>query len=576
MSEFRSRSGSNRNTARHSTRGGLRLSPALSLAAGAGVILLLIVMFPLDWLRRPEVSIITDLAVVSPNQDGVFDQVTIFYNLSDQATVSVRVLNETGQVIRTLVRDQEQPAGQHVASWDGRDEGGIAVPDGRYIVKASAAGAAQGSEQSTTVAVDSAPPPLVIANFLPSQTTRESTFVIEGTTAPDATVWVNDDPFPLTVDGSGIFHATRQLREGANPIVVRAVDSAGNQTQAQAEVVLRTAPPLLTLTSPEPEVWVKSSIVTVSGSVLPDVNVTVNDQRVAVNENGEFALDVVLQEGDSTIRVTASDAVGNSTSEERIVHIRTRGPVITLANLTEGMVVSDLSLRVSGQVDPGSTLTLNGSVIPVDNRGNFSAVVALRNGANLITVSATDRAGNTTTVQRGVTYAAATIAEPGNFLTRLLSGESLLRVLAGAGLVALIGFLLAGWRRPLRVDLSANRSTFYPNQPGDNRMLNIRLRLSRDARVTMAIYDQMDRRVMMLCENRPYSAGENQRLWDGQDASGRLLPDGIYQIEAIAASGWSTANSAAWVSLDTSPALVGRTQRERLYNYLPSDEEPDR
>jgi flagellar hook assembly protein FlgD len=106
-------------------------------------------------------------------------------------------------------------------------------------------------------------------------------------------------------------------------------------------------------------------------------------------------------------------------------------------------------------------------------------------------------------------------------------------------------------------------------------MLSIRIRLSRDARVTMAIYDQMDRRVMMLCENRPYAAGENQRLWDGQDTSGRLLPDGIYQIEATAHAGWSTSNSAAWVSLDTSPALTSRTQRERLYNYLPSDPDSD-
>jgi flagellar hook assembly protein FlgD len=575
MADFRSQSGVSRNVHRQPPRSGLNLPPLVSLAAIAAVILLVIVMFPLDWLRVPGVSLITDQTILSPNQDGSFDQVAVFYTLTDQATVSVQVVNGAGQVVRTLVREQEQPAGQHTTAWDGRDEGGNVLPDGRYTIRALAGGPARSSEQSTTITIDNTPPLLVMANFLPSQTTRQNTFNIEGTTEVDATVWVNDDPFPITVDGNGIFRTTRQLVEGSNPITVRAVDSAGNQSQAQTEVVLRTTAPLLTLNDPAPESWLRDNIVTVAGVAPPDAEVTINGQPATLNERGEFALDVVLQEGDNSIRAVASDEVGNTTSEERIVHVRTRGPSIVLANVPEGLIVSDPSLRVSGQVDPGSTLTVNGSVTPIDNRGVFNAIVALRSGQNVISVSATDRAGNVTTVQRGVVYDAAAPLSSATPLARAFDGETLFRLLAGAGLIIIIGLIVVGWRRPVRIDLSLNRTIFYPNQPGDGRLLVIRIRLSRDARLTMAVYDQTDRHVMTLCENRPYSSGDNQRLWDGQDASGRLLPDGIYQIEAIATAAWGKAHSAVWVSLDTSPAIASRSQREQLLSYLPSDEDLD-
>ena len=572
MPDIHSRTSTHRRLQRQPVRGILQLPPLLSIVAIAGVGLLLLVLFPLDWLRRPEVSLITEQSLLSPgNVDGAFDQVSFFYNLSEQATVGVHVLNAAGQTVRTLVRDQQQPAGQHAATWDGRDEGGNVVLDGRYTLVVRAAGAVQSSEQSTTVTIDNTPPLLTIANFQTSQTTRSTTFTIEGTTATDATVWINADPLPVLVDANGVFRSTRQLVEGSNTITVQAVDAAGNKTQAQAEVIVRTTPPILALTSPEADSWLKSNVITVAGTVLPDVKVTINDQPATVNANGEFSLDVVLQDGDNVIRIAATDAVGNITTEQRIVHIRTRGPALALANVPDGLTVSDPSVRVSGQVDPGSTLTVNGNITPVDNRGLFNTTAALRNGTNLITFSATDRAGNTTTLQRSIVYQAASPSS--NTLTNLLTGETALRLLATAGLLIVLWILFAGRVRPLHVELALNRSTFYPNQPGDARTLGIGIDLSRDARVTLAVYDQMDRHVMTLCENRPYSKGENQRLWDGQDTSGRLLPDGIYQIEATAHSTFGEATNAVWVNLDTSPAIVSRTRSERLYNYIPTGDD---
>lgn len=47
--------------------------------------------------------------------------------------VSVRIYNMLGQEIRTLINQQDYPAGRHTAIWDGRDNAGRLVASGSYI-----------------------------------------------------------------------------------------------------------------------------------------------------------------------------------------------------------------------------------------------------------------------------------------------------------------------------------------------------------------------------------------------------------------------------------------------------------
>ncbi|HYN87284.1 MAG TPA: FlgD immunoglobulin-like domain containing protein [Ardenticatenaceae bacterium] len=575
MSEVYSRSRAYRSRSRRGARSALQLPSALSLAAAAGVIALVIIMFPLDWLRAPRVSLATDQTVFSPNGDGALDQISVFYTLSEQATVTARVVNAAGQTVRTLVREQPQTPGQHGASWDGRDEGGSIAPDGNYRIVVVAAGSARRAEQSTPVTVDTTPPPLVLANLPPSHTTASATLQIEGSTAPDATVWLNDEVAPIPVDANGVFRVSRQLVEGQNHVVVRAADSAGNESRAESEISLLTQPPAITLLAPEAGTWFGENVVNVAGTVPPGVSVTVNDRPATVDEEGNFRLDVVLLEGDNVIRVVATDAVGNSATEERVVHLRSRGPTITLANVPDGLVVRDPSLRVAGQVDPGSRLQINGNVVPVDNQGTFNTVLALQGGNNLLSFAATDRAGNTTTVQRSVIYETAPAGAAAGPLAAVTSGSGAPRILIGIGVPLLFLIVLAVWRRPVHLSLSVDRPNLTPNQPGQHRTLTMRLDLSRAARVSLDVYDQMDQHVTTLVEDRRHSGGEHFRLWDGRDRTGQILPAGNYQIEATARTLAGSVTSAVWVQLDPTPALLGSrsTQRERWRRpYVPEDE----
>ncbi len=546
---------------RHTSLASSWLPSLLSVAAGLAVIGLLVVLFPLEWVRAPRVTLAVDQPLFSPNGDGYLESLTAFYVLSEEANVTAEVLNGAGQRVRTLMLEQPQVAGQHALTWDGRDDGGNIVPDGTYRLRVVAVGTARRSEHTLPVEVDTTPPALSVANLKPQMTVRESTLTVEGTTDPDALVWINDEPQPIPVQNNGVFRVVRQLQEGENTITVRAVDNAGNETRADYTIVLRTRPPDITLLEPEPEAWLNENPITVRGQAPADAEVTVNGTPAQVNEDGTFAVDVVLNEGDNVIVVEAADEVGNTARLERVVHLRTQPPEIVLSNLPDGLTVNDPAFRIAGQVEPGIALTVNGRQVPVDNRGFFSTLITLQEGQNLITITATDLAGNTSTVQRLVTYEPApALADLPITIPADVAGRRLLLATV-LGLLPLF-FLLVAWVRPLRFSLSVENPVFYPFRPDDSRLLIMRLDLSRGARVTLRVYDQQDRLVATIVEKRKHSSGEHYRLWDGRDEAGNVLPSGSYLIEATASTRLISATSAAWVYLDATPPMIGTVTRE--------------
>jgi flagellar hook assembly protein FlgD len=552
----------------------LSIPPVVSLLAVLGVVAALIVMFPLEWFRKPKVVITTDQNLFSPNFDGNFDQITVFYTLSDDTDVTVEARNNLGQTVRALLTGLKQTNGQHTLTWDGRDNGGNVVPDGNYTVFIEAAGTLQKSEGTVTVTVDNTPPPLVIANFPASQTIKTDKIEIEGSTAPDAIVHVNNEPSTVSVTSNGVFHISRQLTEGTNTLLITAADAAGNTTSTQSEIIVRTEPPLITLTGPQADAWINATVVTVTGNVPTDARVQVNGRDAQVGPDGFFTIDVVVQDGDNILRVVAIDPVGNTATEERIVHVRSHGPAIILSNVPDGLSVAESTLRVVGKVDPGSSIAINGNAAPTDSQGNFTTTLALQEGQNIVTFTSTDQAGNTTSITRQVSY---TVEEPSFFaLPEFKSDEVIPRLAIGGLTLALGGLLFAFYlRRPTTLKLEVDKTTFYPNQPGDVSFVAVRVTLSRASKVTLVVRDQMDREVLALVENRNYNSGQHLRLWNGRASMGQTLPTGVYQIEATASAFLSsTVNSAVWVQLDAATsALPASTQTTTRPPYRSNDDQ---
>jgi predicted nucleic acid-binding Zn-ribbon protein len=196
------------------------------------------------------------------------------------------------------------------ASLDGSyDVPDIALSEGVTVVTVFTTNLA-GIEQSLTKMIISDTVCTLVVMDLPERT-ADAALTVEGLTEPGATVTVAG--VPATVEADGAWSADITLLEGANVVVVDAMDDVGNTASESMTVELDTTPPLLTIDSPADLSNTSEPSVTVTGTTDADATVTVNGV-LASNVAGAWEATVVLSEGWNTILVTAEDDLDNGVS----------------------------------------------------------------------------------------------------------------------------------------------------------------------------------------------------------------------------------------------------------------------
>ncbi len=337
-----------------------------ALTIGA-VLVLLVTTFIADWLRTPDLTVSATSLFLSPNGDSDHDSTTVSYSLSEEANVTVQLFSEGGGLVRTLLTSRSQAAGQHFVVWDGLSDLNQPVADGRYRLQVTARGPVRTASQGITLQVDTQAPTLRLVNLPDGLRMRESPLAVQGLTDPDATIWVTGNPQPVAVDNQGRFNFQARLAEGANQVEIRAVDPAGNSTRLARQITLITTPPEVVITTPLDDEWTNQAVTTVSGQGPPGTTLSVNGQPVPLNDNGRFQYELFLEEGDNLIRIDATDDVGNVTTHERLVHLKTKPPLLAL-DLEEG-ARGDATLQLTGRTNPGTTVMVNGQIVPVSAGG---------------------------------------------------------------------------------------------------------------------------------------------------------------------------------------------------------------
>jgi flagellar hook assembly protein FlgD len=87
-----------------------------------------------------ESPVTTELFANYPNPFN--PSTTIKYSVASEGRVQLMVFDAAGRRIRMLV-DEDQPAGSHHVTFDGRDDAGSAVASGVYFYRLDAAGVTQ-------------------------------------------------------------------------------------------------------------------------------------------------------------------------------------------------------------------------------------------------------------------------------------------------------------------------------------------------------------------------------------------------------------------------------------------------
>ncbi len=104
----------------------------------------------------------------SPNGDGTRDRTEVGFDLSRPATVSFYLLDGEGNEIRRLVDDRALAGDtKHRFGWDGRDDDGVPVPDGRYRMRVVQRSEGRVINSSKRLRVDRRPPRVVVLEAAP-------------------------------------------------------------------------------------------------------------------------------------------------------------------------------------------------------------------------------------------------------------------------------------------------------------------------------------------------------------------------------------------------------------------------
>ncbi len=188
----------------------------------------------------------------SPNDDGVKDRARASFALDRPDTVSVRVIDEDLEPVRTLVRNRPLAAGERLrVRWNGRTDDGRVAPDGVYRYRVNLQDQGRAVLLPRIVTLDTKPPKPRVLSIGPSPTkpeilplgdggearirfytpsTKEPTDVLIYRTSPGVEL-VHETTVPAGEDQtvwSGADEAGRPMRPGTYVVAVRTRDQAGN------------------------------------------------------------------------------------------------------------------------------------------------------------------------------------------------------------------------------------------------------------------------------------------------------------------------------------------------------------
>lgn len=141
---------------------------------------------------------------------------------------------------------------------------------------------------------------------------------------------------------------------------------------------------------------VNTQSIQIGGDTTPGSTVTVNGQKAATGADGKFKANVNLpNEGANTIVIKSTSQTGAVTVVYLTVIRDTQAPSI-IVDMPKGIIANATTYTLTGRVEPGSTVEVNGQLATVVF-DVWTATVTLSPGQNIIQIKAKDAAGNNKT-----------------------------------------------------------------------------------------------------------------------------------------------------------------------------------
>ena len=256
----------------------------------------------------------------------------------------------------------------------------------------------------------------VISTPANGSTTNDTTPTVIGNADPNSIVTVYRAGSPIctaTTDASGNWNCTplTALPQGATTITATSVlGSVTSPTATRNFTIDATAPAMPVILAPTDGQKTNDNTPTLTGTGEPVSVITVTESgspvcSATVTAGGTWSCTApALSDGPHTVLATATDPAGNtSQAAVRNFTVDTVAPNVPVIDVpTANAVISTTTPAISGQAEPGSTVTVKEGANTVctattDGGGNWTCTptTALTVGVHNVTATATDGAGNT-------------------------------------------------------------------------------------------------------------------------------------------------------------------------------------
>ncbi len=346
-------------------------------------------------------------------------------NITNDATLSISGNGQSSATI-TVYRADVGSVGTTSANGSGKwtfNYTGTTLADGTYAFTATATTGSNTSAASAvyTITVDRTAPVKPGQPALASGSGNASNDVtpdLTGSAEPGSLVKIYDGATEIgtaTTNASGQWTLTApSMSVSLHNVTVTATDVAGN-------VSVSSDPFALTIDLTAPNTPVAPTLVggvagvtndntpTIIGKAEPNSTVTIYNGGTAAgtalaDNNGDYIFTFpVLTDGVKTIKVTATDAAGNTSAQSPALNftVDTQAPAVPTVT-TANTLTNDNTPTVTGTTDANSTVTIYKDGVAVgtttaNGSGNYTYTFspALPDATYAITATATDAIGNT-------------------------------------------------------------------------------------------------------------------------------------------------------------------------------------
>lgn len=225
--------------------------------------------------------------------------------------------------------------------------------------------------------------------------TNQNVLKLSGTAPAGATVTAGGKS--ATADTKGRFNLTLPLTEGTNKI--RMTVSGVSLAAAFTVKYEKSKDVQVAVTMPGTSV---KSVVTGTVQTEPYAIVNHGSGTVQADGTGKASFAKELKEGANKVEVTVTNAAGNKGTWSGLVMVDSKAPELTVS---VPMQVNTPVYKLTGKTEPGATVMMGESILPVAADGTFTAEVVLKAGvARKLEFMVADAAGNRATSTAEIVY----------------------------------------------------------------------------------------------------------------------------------------------------------------------------